>query len=366
MSKLHPTQQSFYVHFGSSKAKIEALLTPSVPTPTSEQDSISASSSLSSSTFGLSQERLVAAETALGQLQRDVQQAIIYLPPYDQNLYSTQLDQLEKAVSALRQSLHPQGRFAFSTRTRPSISESLQSPPITPPVSAPLTIALPNQSVRQIQHHKGKFIVVRLSPEISTLLLNNLEDCVVYIPPTTTTISSAQMTACTNSILLLSATVNGPVHISRVVTCVVAIRSCHQFRVHETTDSDIILGRSVRSVVIEKCEDLIFARADYSNTTDSLKSISPFTDVIADFDCPTLVISPHWTTIDENSITKFNEPLYSEIVTLAASYHSFYEPPSSLSEQPVFGSTSDTAEEAILEQTQKIRAKALSRNLDLD
>ncbi|KAK7204319.1 hypothetical protein BZA70DRAFT_280486 [Myxozyma melibiosi] len=361
MSKLHQTQQNFYVHFRTARAAIEALITTDpVPDPPTDL--------------------LESAESRLASLRSDVANAKAYLAPYDQRTYSTQLDQLTADYDALRAKLAPTASFSFSSRSRkpgengsvssdsaqsetpsarPSLAESSswtssESTHTTLLSTTPTTVKdsrLPpsvSTSVYQIRNQLSKFVVAAPLPSATSLLVSGIEDCVVYIPPFVK-VSSVQVMDCANSVLIFAGVIDGPIHLTRVVTCSLVVRDALQFRMHDSTDSDILLGSGITSAIIEKSDELIFAQATFDSDSDDklMSAVSPYTGKVDDFDHPALPASPNWNTIDDDSTTKFTEKDFKTIVEIANTA----------------GSTTTTALSA---DALRIKRKALSRGFDFD
>ncbi|KAK9465842.1 hypothetical protein V1512DRAFT_209927 [Lipomyces arxii] len=295
MSKLHQTQQIFYNSFQSSKSSLELLLaTDPLPTP--------------------SNDLLDAITVKLDQLVKEVQNAKVYLAPYDQRAYSSQLDALIKAFEELKERTRPKSRFTFASRVRvqPTSTESVPSSP-TSVVDLSSSVELPGVSVNQIKRQTGRFIAVSELSPFSTAVISGIENSIVYFPPNVK-LTNVQIKDCTTSILILPCQIDGPVHLSRVNSCVVLLRQIHQFRMHESVDSDIFFGRT-GGRIIERCDDLLFSSIEFDKAYEHI-SIKPFVDTIDDFDHPAGP-SPNWSTIDEDTTTKFTDKQYEEIVRLS-------------------------------------------------
>ncbi|KAK9452220.1 uncharacterized protein V1518DRAFT_410659, partial [Limtongia smithiae] len=326
MSKLHQTQQTFFVHFRTVKSALEELIESGTDSATPA-------------------EVLERIETSLASLQSDVQKACAYLAPYDQRVYATvrclrsssllstslstdqvhqqQLDQLSADFETLKARIAPRTRFAFSRRRTngSSIHADIAAPldPTVPPLgpiaaaalAAPGTASVP---VHQVLRVKSKFVAVPQSlPTSSALLLSHIEDSIIYVPPDVA-INSVQVSDCSHSILLFAGPVQGAIYLSRVVTSVVVIHKAHQVRMHESTDTDLIIG-DTGGRIIEKCDDLIIAKL-LCGEDGMMSGEAPFTESIDDFSHP-LGVSPNWTSLDEDSNTKFTEKEYKKVVELA-------------------------------------------------
>ncbi|KAK9372230.1 uncharacterized protein V1513DRAFT_260371 [Lipomyces chichibuensis] len=302
MSKLHQTQQTFYINFRTAKKELDTLL--------------------AADAFLLPATDLIESiDQKLAALIEEVQNAKVYLAPYDQRAYASQVDQLTKEFHALKEKAVPKSKFAFSTRNRKSITNSREnvadSSQLKPIRSSPLVSDLPGIAVHQLQRLEGKFETVHPLPASTSMLMSQISNCIIFVP-SSTSFSSVRVTNCTKSILVFAGEIYGPIHLSRVTTSTIVVRQAHQFRVHESSDSDIILGET-GGRIIEKSDDLIFAKAEFTDANDRI-IISQFTESIDDFDHPAGK-SPNWSTIVEDTTTKFTAKHYERVILLSRSTH---------------------------------------------
>ncbi|KAK9490218.1 tubulin binding cofactor C-domain-containing protein [Lipomyces doorenjongii] len=298
MSKLHQTQQTFYINFRTAKKELDTLLAADAfPSPATDL--------------------IDAIDQKLAALIEDVQNAKVYLAPYDQRAYTSQVDQLTKEFRALKEKVMPKSKFAFSTRSRKFITNGhgaeADCSQLKPIKSSPLVSDLRSIAVHQLQRLDSKFVTVQPLPASTSILLSQISNCIIFVP-SSTSFSSVRVTDCTKSILVFAGEISGPIHLSQVTTSAIVVRQAHQFRVHESSDSDILLGET-GGRIIEKSDDLIFAKAEFDNANDRI-TISQFTESIDDFDHPAGQ-SPNWSTIDEDTTTKFTVEHYERIILLS-------------------------------------------------
>ena len=115
--------------------------------------------------------------------------------------------------------------------------------------------------------------------------VNNLEDCVIFVPNVAPAISLNNLHRCT----VIVHDITGSARITECHGCRFAF-SVKQLRIHDTTDTDFYIA-VVGDPIIEKCTRLRFAplRAD----------AGPW-DNVKDFDCPTSAeASPNWCVLPE-------------------------------------------------------------------
>lgn len=174
----------------------------------------------------------------------------------------------------------------------------------------------------------------------TSLLLSGIEDCIVYVPQSAR-VGSIQVADCRDSVLVFDCVIEGPIHLTRVATSCVVVRSALQFRMHDSDDSDVLLGKDTKGAIIENSDELIFAQCRFDDTT--MISVEPFEGTVDDFDHPAGA-STSWSTIDEDSTTKFTENEYVEIIRLA----------------------SDVQDGRLSEDALRIKHKVISRGFDFD
>ncbi|KAK9388068.1 hypothetical protein V1515DRAFT_599504 [Lipomyces mesembrius] len=298
MSKLHQAQQTFYINFRTAKKELDTLL--------------------AADTFQSPATDLIdAIDQKLATLIEDVQNAKVYLALYDQRAYASQVDQLMIEFHALKEKAVPKSKFAFSTRSRKFIingpGTDADSSQLKPIKSSPLVSDLPGIAVHQLQRLDSNFVTVQPLPASTSILMSQISNCIIFVP-SSTSFSSVRVTYCTKSILVFAGEISGPIHLSRVTTSTIVVRQAHQFRVHESSNSDILLGET-GGRIIEKSDDLMFAKAEFDKTNDRI-TISQFIESIDDFDHPA-GRSPNWSTIDGDTTTKFTAKHYERIILLS-------------------------------------------------
>ncbi|KAK9313318.1 hypothetical protein V1522DRAFT_406658 [Lipomyces starkeyi] len=298
MSKLHQTQQTFYINFRTAKKELDTLLAADMfPSPATDL--------------------IDAIDQKLAALIEEVQNAKVYLAPYDQRAYASQVDQLTKEFHCLKEKAVPKSKFAFSTRNRKFITNShgaeAGSSQLNPTKPSPFVSDLPGIAVHQLQRLDSKFVTVQPLATATSIFMSQISNCIIFVP-SSTSFSSVRVADCTKSILVFAGEISGPIHLSRVTTSTIVVRQAHQFRVHESSDSDVLLGET-GGRIIEKSDDLIFAKAEFDEANDRI-TISQFTESIDDFDHPTGQ-SPNWYTINEDTTTKFTAKHYERIILLS-------------------------------------------------
>ncbi|KAK6506333.1 hypothetical protein TWF506_011251 [Arthrobotrys conoides] len=198
-------------------------------------------------------------------LTLELKDAANYLPGYDQKVYSEQLKGITEELNIVKKSVAPRSKFSFKNRragaasdtTTPAISDTPPQPvsSITspPPTSTSSTSTLQTISLTTLTSiHTSP---PPPTPQTTILSLTALTSCIITPPPppltTTTTFTTASITNITTSILILPR-INGPAHLTSIKNSVVVI-SCHQFRLHDSSDIDVYLSCRSRPI-IERCK----------------------------------------------------------------------------------------------------------------
>ncbi|KAK9457637.1 tubulin binding cofactor C-domain-containing protein [Dipodascopsis uninucleata] len=270
MSKLHKTQQIFFVQFSAEKEEIEKLL--------------------HKGEFDQSEGALAEASAKLDALKEEVTNAAVFLPGYDQRAYTTQLDQLTAQASALSDKLCPKARFSFSSRSRRTTESQgfAEKRPRLDGTSAEVVsekpiISTPVQQIRDI--NKKFFTLPAIAALSTTLFMSHIQSSIVYIAPSEVSLSNVQLADCTGSLIVFASDIAGPIHLTRVSSSVIVFRHAHQFRMHQSEDTEVYMLTDGNPIV-EACDDLSFGTAEFTDSLDTV-TLSSFGGAVDDFDNPT-------------------------------------------------------------------------------
>ncbi|KAJ2914565.1 hypothetical protein MD484_g5835, partial [Candolleomyces efflorescens] len=204
----------------------------------------------------------------LARLSKSLSDATGSLPTYDQKLYATQLQSLEKEVEKLRAAAAPKSRFAFK-RTAAALAapppiqstSPLLSTPVDPAPSACSNVS----SGLELADHTNCYLSYSDLPCTFTedacpdLAISRLNRCIVnLLPPSDRSnlnFSALHIRDLSDCILLLPFT-QGSALIHDIRNCVLVL-GCHQFRMHTSTKVDVYL-RIESNPIIETCYDIRF------------------------------------------------------------------------------------------------------------
>ncbi|CAD6977554.1 unnamed protein product [Tilletia controversa] len=180
----------------------------------------------------------------------------------------------------------PKARFAFkrnpakaptpsATKSEPvgnvngvqTNATTLAEPPTassaTPPSASSSDLRLENQSARILDLRKDAN-----TRELLTIQIRSLSDCIVIVPP-----------------------LQGSLMVHDCVRCLIVVGKCRQYRMHDTTDSTIVLNDCLTGATVENCHRILFASSLSAPSWDT----PPTRFAVQDFDhVSSITESPHW------------------------------------------------------------------------
>ncbi|KAF3158376.1 hypothetical protein TWF788_004761 [Orbilia oligospora] len=232
--------------------------------------------SLSSKISNLTSIRSSQQQTAISdvlskisELTLELKDASNYLPAYDQKVYSEQLKAVTEELNIARKSVAPRSKFSFKNRRTGSSTASASSDTtLTPAVSTPqkpASISPPPpssnlQTISLTSLTSTHTTPPPPTPQSTILSLSSLTSCIITPPPpfsssSSSTSSNYFTTTSINTIkssILILPKITGPAHLTSLKNSVLVI-SCHQFRLHDSSDLDVYLRCRSRPI-IERCK----------------------------------------------------------------------------------------------------------------
>jgi hypothetical protein len=168
------------------------------------------------------------------------------LSQYDRQIYSEDLQRLNDRVHGIAI-----GKQKFSFTSKPIPLPNIQPVDKSTPLNA---LSDPNET--RLSNISERFISdVSIDFHGPIINISNINKSIVNIK---TIVGSAKISNVTNSIIFVQQ-IEGPVYIDDVKTSALII-SCHQFRMHNSTDCQIYLGCQSKRPIIEKCCRLHFGQ----------------------------------------------------------------------------------------------------------
>ncbi|XP_044529244.1 tubulin-specific chaperone C [Gracilinanus agilis] len=216
--------------------------------------------------------QLDEAASRLQALQKLLNDAVLYLAPYDLRLGQEALARLQGALAERRQELQPKKRFAFKSRRKdpaasapspaasappPEKPPQLQQPPPQP--TPPLLGGVLVPSVSGFSNRESETLQMQAKElHQRDILLTGLTDCTIRLYGNPNTLRLTKARGCT----VLCGPVSTSVFLEDCVGCVLAV-ACQQLRTHTTRDTRIFLQVTSRAIV-EDCSGVQFAPYTWS------------------------------------------------------------------------------------------------------
>jgi len=235
------------------------------------------------------------------------------LPSYDLRQCELQLKELEGQIDAIRTASSAKSRFAFKRSTvSPAKVEGKASTDQVPPATSSAEVVPEVEggpaasSQLSISKRRDAFLTInsidvkpRTLPAQSSLLLMELESCVVDLQPSNKEAASPAINALhirgLKRVVLICGYINGSVLVHDCEECLLLL-GCRQFRIHTSKNTSVQLYVTSRPT-IEHCQGITFAPYRSVDESDNLFPSEPSQHyAVQDFDWikPTPP-SPNWT-----------------------------------------------------------------------
>ncbi|SPO21471.1 uncharacterized protein UTRI_00953_B [Ustilago trichophora] len=253
------------------------------------------------------QEALQDALQILARLSADLTRAVDsgILPPHDQGVHKRRLDEVSAALEVSRREVdkgvsvameggkNKAGGFAFKRKT-PVLAPDSSATTTIPAASTSTTNAQTSQATPVEQERKPSHLTISslhntiyhptltdLKDTRISLDLFNITSCLIDLRPysSTHTVLSVQLRSIFNSILLLPP-IEGSIMIHDLKHSLLAIPSCHQFRMHTSHQVAVELCTKRGSVVtVEGCTGIRFVAKGEGEEEAGLR-VQDFDDLI--------------------------------------------------------------------------------------
>ncbi|XP_051852935.1 tubulin-specific chaperone C [Antechinus flavipes] len=210
--------------------------------------------------------RLNEAASGLQALQKLLNDAVLYLAPYDVRLGQETLARLQGTLAERRQELQPKKRFTFKSRRKEAVSPSPSPaatapppPPQQPPSESLLPVAVSVPSGSGFSNLESQTLQMQAEElHQRDILLTGLTDCTIRLYGNPNTLRLTKARGCT----VLCGPVSTSVFLDDCIGCVLAV-ACQQLRTHSTRDTRIFLQVTSRAIV-EDCSGVQFAPYSWS------------------------------------------------------------------------------------------------------
>ncbi|XP_001508991.1 tubulin-specific chaperone C [Ornithorhynchus anatinus] len=277
----------FSASFGRERAAVERLLEGAGPEPRD----------------------LDEAAARLRGLQKLLNDAVLFLAPYDLRQGQETLQRLQGVLAERRRQLKPPPRFAFKTRRKEATPGPVPAAAAPAPAPAPAAEEPPDDAAG-FSDQSSRVLEKRASELLQRdILLSGLTDCTVKLCGNPNTLRLARARRCT----VLCGPVSTSVFLEDCADCLLAV-ACQQLRTHATRDTRIYLQVTSRAV-IEDCSGLQFAPYSWTypgldddfagsgldRTRNNWSQVDDFNWLVQG------VASPNWSVLpEEERITQWN------------------------------------------------------------
>lgn len=225
-----------------------------------------------------------------------------YLPPFDQRQLELQLSALEKSLESGRAAAAPTKKFAFKRKVvSGGAASTTASVTLATPSTLPASDAANKTSDITFSKRKNAYLGPhdipgeQASSLASDLAITDLENCFVNMrspPGSNASLTAVYIHDIRNCVVVLPE-IRGSILVHDMENCFLLIGKCQQFRMHNSSNIDVLLSPS-SNPVIEHCSLIRFGTSEPS-TGDSAAGL-PFQP--QDFTHLRPTPSPNWEIMD--------------------------------------------------------------------
>mmetsp|Transcript_5935 Transcript_5935/g.18598 ORF Transcript_5935/g.18598 Transcript_5935/m.18598 type:complete len:343 (+) Transcript_5935:231-1259(+) len=186
-------------------------------------------------------------------LREQIAKSASYLKPYDVKRATADAQRVADAIAEAKNRVAPKQKFGFKkgsfTFSKPAAAPPAPKAPKGPEVkaTAPTEAAAPG-----VRGERGAVLVLAddVGPQAT---LEDLEDCVVFVPRSLQTLRLVKSARCH----VFAQAVAGPMYVIHCADCHVRVMP-RQLRIHDTTNTTFHV-ESASGPIIEACSDVRFA-----------------------------------------------------------------------------------------------------------
>lgn len=215
-------------------------------------------------------QRLEEATARTAQLQKFLNDSMMFLTQYDLRQAQAALQQLQTSLAETREEALPKKKFAFRSRTK--AAEKVPAPPLTDTPSSDTGTPVDTGSTKVdgaiVSEQCGfsnmdNVSLTKTAEEIQKrdVLLTHLTNCKVHLFGSPSTLHLKHIDSCE----ILCGPVSSSVFVDHCKNSTLAF-PCQQLRTHNTTDTQVYLHVTSRAI-IEDCRGVSFAPFSWSYPT---------------------------------------------------------------------------------------------------
>ncbi|ORZ12739.1 tubulin binding cofactor C-domain-containing protein [Absidia repens] len=244
----------------------------------------------------------------INQLDKQITEATTFIPSYDERQYAMQIRELTGFLDDTRTRLTPKPKFSFKSKLAKSKTKTV------PQVQAEVPSESKNQTSASLEN---TISFANLENQVLTLSeqecrasasaavdisLSHLSNCMIWLPKEGVKISTVHIKNIKKCIIVCG-TVQGSILMYGLNDSVLVV-NCHQFRMHDATNVDVLLQVSSRPIMEDS------NRIRIGNNDQDQKSSVNYFDQMDDFNWLKQQASPHWTLLDKDRIDSLSLSLH--------------------------------------------------------
>ncbi|KAI8368684.1 tubulin binding cofactor C-domain-containing protein [Choanephora cucurbitarum] len=227
----------------------------------------------------------------INHLEQRLTKATAYIPSYDERQFSIQLKELNDALDKTKTDLTPKPKFSFKSKKKKTVTKlpsstdvkTIQEQKDDTDMLSDATVLFKDKTNTILslenQNTNGSRIDV---------LLSNLKDCIIILEKKDVSLSAIHIKNVDRCVIY-GGTIEGSVLMYGLTNSTLIV-GCHQFRMHESHNVDIMLHVTSRPI-IEDSNQIQVGRWDVEGSNN-------YYDQVEDFNWLKKQASPNWKVMD--------------------------------------------------------------------
>ncbi|GAN10602.1 tubulin-specific chaperone c protein [Mucor ambiguus] len=242
----------------------------------------------------------------INNLEKKLTKATAFIPSYDERQFSIQLKELSETLERNKAELTPKAKFSFKSRKKKPSAPEISNTSSTS--QAPLASKdgdILSEATVLFKDKEDAVLTLSDANKSSAndksidILISNVKNCVVILQENGIQISAVHIKNIENSVVYCGE-IEGSVLMYGLKNSVL-FAGCHQFRMHEARNVDMMLHVTSRPI-IEDSNNIQVCEWNIINQT----STNHF-DQIEDFNWLKKQASPNWKVMDQNKKQMLDE-----------------------------------------------------------
>ncbi|KAK4521703.1 phosphopyruvate hydratase [Mucor velutinosus] len=241
----------------------------------------------------------------INNLEKRLTKATAFIPSYDERQFSLQLKELSETLERNKAELTPKAKFSFKSRKKkPSTPDTSNTTTASQAPSDSTDGDILSEATVLFKDKQDAVLTLKDANNISAnnrsidILISNIKNCVVILHGDGIQISAVHIKNIENSVVYCGK-IEGSV-LMYGLTNSVLFAGCHQFRMHEAHNVDMMLHVASRPI-IENSHNIQVCEWSSTNTSTN------YFDQIEDFNWLKKQASPNWKVMDQDKKQMLDE-----------------------------------------------------------